>query len=89
MRVQGNDFDSDGPKSITRTLQGTESETVMTLWESRICQSGNVRIACDWTVGDKDAEHDDEQVYLFPYANESSYRLIQAYGSSLRHTGLE
>lgn len=89
MRVRGGGYTSDGPKSITRTLQGTESETVMRLQDNRNRQSGDIRIACDWTVGDKDAEHDDEQVYLFPYANASRYRLIQAYGSSLSHTGLE
>ena len=89
MRVRGGGFNSDGPKTVTRTLQGTESETVMTLRENRNRQGGDVRIACDWTVGDKDAEHDDEQVYLFPYASESRYRLIQAYGSSLSHTGME
>jgi murein DD-endopeptidase MepM/ murein hydrolase activator NlpD len=89
MRVKTKGLDADGPKSVTQTLQGSESETVMTLRKNQDRYRGQYRIECDWTVGDKDAEHDDDQVYLFPYANESSYRLIQTYGSSLSHTGLE
>jgi murein DD-endopeptidase MepM/ murein hydrolase activator NlpD len=89
MRVRSRDLITDGPKSLTRTLQGSESKTVMTLRENQVQGEGQYRISCDWTVGDQDAEHDDDQVYLFPYANGSSYRLIQAYGSSMSHTGLE
>lgn len=89
MRVITKGLDADGPKSVTQTLQGSESETVMTLRTNQDKHTGRYRIECDWTVGDKDAEHDDDQVYLFPYANESSYRIIQTYGSSLSHTGLE
>ena len=81
MRVKTKGLDADGPKSVTQTLQGSESETVMTLRENQDEHRGRYRIECDWTVGDIDAEHGDDQVYLFPYANESSYRLIQTYGS--------
>jgi murein DD-endopeptidase MepM/ murein hydrolase activator NlpD len=89
MRVRTKGLSADGPKTVTRTLQGEESERVVVLTKNQNRHRGSYRIECDWTVGDMDATHDDEQSYLFPYASGSSYRLIQSYGSSLSHTGLE
>ena len=89
MRVRTKGLSADGPKTVTHTLQGEESERVVVLTENQNGHRGSYKIECDWTVGDMDATHDDEQSYLFPYASGSSYRLIQSYGSSLSHTGLE
>jgi murein DD-endopeptidase MepM/ murein hydrolase activator NlpD len=78
-----------GPKTVTETLQGEESVLVMTLLDSDSQDSGGYRIKCDWTIGDMDARHDDDQVYLFPYAPESRFGILQSYGSRFSHTGLE
>ena len=36
-----------------------------------------------------DADHDDDIVYLLPYAPGTSYRVLQGYGSRFSHTGRE
>lgn len=89
IRVRTEGLLVNGPETITQTLQGGESERAAVLTESRGRDLGSYRVECDWTVGDMDAKHDDEQLYQFPYASGSSYRLIQTYGSSLSHRGLE
>jgi len=89
MRVKTKGLTANGPKTITQTLQANESKLAMVLKKNRKRYRGQYSIHCDWTVGDKDAVHDDDQLYLFPYAEGSSYRIIQAYGSSFSHTGLE
>ena len=50
---------------------------------------GRYRVYFEWTVGDKDAEHDDDHVYALPYATGRSYRVLQGYGSRFSHKGLE
>jgi len=89
MRVRPDGLEVDGPHSRTLTLQGRESVTALVLNKSRNGAEVSYRLFCDWTVGDKDAVHDDDYIYLFPYAVKSSYRVIQSYGSSFSHTGLE
>jgi len=42
-----------------------------------------------WTVGRKDARHDDDAIYALPYAEQESYRVLQGYGSRFSHTGRE
>lgn len=51
--------------------------------------NGNYRYSFDWTVGDKDAVHDDDHLYSLPYSSGKSYRVVQGYGSRFSHTGLE
>lgn len=89
MRVRTRGLSADGPTTVTQSLQREESERIVILTETQERNRGRYRIECDWTVGDLEAEHDDTRLYLFPYASGSSYRLIQTYGSSLSHTGLE
>ena len=89
MRVRTKGLSADGPKTVTQTLQGEESKRVRVLSKNQDRHRGRYRIECDWTVGDNNAVHNDDQLYLFPYANGTRHRLIQAYGSSLSHTGLE
>ena len=89
MRVRGRNVVTDGPRSITRTLYGGETETVMSLEPARSRNLGNYRISCDWTIGVIDAEHDDDTIYMLPYASGSSYRVLQGYSSRFSHTGLE
>ncbi|MDX1404875.1 MAG: M23 family metallopeptidase [Woeseiaceae bacterium] len=89
MRVRTRDLTSDGPRTITETLDAEQSRLVIMLRENGGNRKGRYRIYCDWTIGDKDALHDDEHLYLLPYASGRSYRIIQGYGSRFSHRGLE
>jgi len=82
-------FDVAGPKTVTRTLAPQESAPVMTLNQSDTERKGRYRYELEWTVGDKDAVHDDDHLYALPYASGKSYRVLQGYGSRFSHTGLE
>lgn len=74
---------------ITETLRPNEARVVMVLRPTDDDRQGRYRIAYDWTVGSRDAAHDDSQVYRLPYAAGRSYRVLQGYGSRFSHTGLE
>lgn len=89
MRVQTHGLTTDGPKTVTGTLEGEQSQLVMVLREEQDQQRGRYRVFCEWAIGDKDAKHNDELLYRFPYAVEKSYRVLQGYGSRFSHTGLE
>lgn len=89
LRVRTRGLATDGPKTVTGTLQGEQSKRVMVLTENRNQRAGSYRVYCEWTIGDKDARHDDDLLYLFPYASAKSYRVLQGYGSRFSHTGLE
>jgi murein DD-endopeptidase MepM/ murein hydrolase activator NlpD len=89
LRVRSRDLTVMGPKTITETLAGKQSRLVMMFGENGGDRKGKYRISCDWTIGDKDALHDDEQLYMLPYENGKSYRVLQGYGSRFSHVGLE
>ena len=89
MRVRTRNLVADGPRTVTETLEADQSRLVMVLKENGGDRKGNYRISCDWTIGDKDAAHDDELLYLLPYASGKSYRVLQGYGSRFSHRGLE
>jgi len=89
LRVRTKGLIAEGPRTITETLDGEQSRMVMMLRENGGNRKGNYRISCDWTIGDKDALHDDEQLYLLPYESGKSYRVLQGYGSRFSHRGLE
>ena len=89
LRVRSRGLTVKGPKTITETLEGKQSRLVMMFGENGGERKGKYRISCDWTIGDKDALHDDEQLYLLPYENGKSYRVLQGYGSRFSHVGLE
>lgn len=87
LRVKTRGLASSGPKTVTRTLEGEESSLIIVLREEQ--QNSRYRVYCEWTIGDKDAKHDDDLLYRLPYASEKSYRVLQGYGSRFSHTGLE
>jgi murein DD-endopeptidase MepM/ murein hydrolase activator NlpD len=89
LRIRSHDWVVDGPKIVTRTLAPNESEQVMVLSNDDPSSQSGYRYSLDWTVGDKDAVHDDDHVYTLPYASGESYRVVQGYGSRFSHTGLE
>ena len=89
LRVRTRYFDVAGPKTVTRTLAPQESARIMMLNRSDERREGRYRYFLEWTVGDKDAVHDDDYLYALPYASGRSYRVLQGYGSRFSHTGLE
>ncbi len=90
LRVSGVGVEgSAGPSTVTRTLEPRQSEPVMRFGDPDAPAEGGFRIAYDWTVGDKEAVHDDDHLYALPYARGKRYRVLQGYGSRFSHTGLE
>jgi len=89
LKVRTRDLRVDGPKTITRTLAPRQNESVMFLTRLHADREGTYRYSIDWTVGDKDAKHDDDHLYALPYAGGKSYRVVQGYGSRFSHTGFE
>ena len=89
LRVRTSDYDVTGPSTVTRTLAPQETARVMMLNRADERLDGNYRYFLEWTVGDKDAVHDDDYVYALPYASGRSYRVLQGYRSRFSHTGLE
>ncbi|MEX2123824.1 MAG: M23 family metallopeptidase [Woeseia sp.] len=89
MKVRTRNMRADRPRTVTETLGPKQSRLVMVLEPLHADRSGDYRISYDWTVGNKDAVHDERQVYLLPYAPGMSYRVLQGYGSRFSHTGLE
>jgi murein DD-endopeptidase MepM/ murein hydrolase activator NlpD len=87
LRIEVEDVVTDGPREVTSTLAPNESEHVTVI-------TGNAGgkkdlYSLNWTVGDKDAIHDDDHLYSLPYATGKSYPILQGYGSRFSHTGLE
>jgi murein DD-endopeptidase MepM/ murein hydrolase activator NlpD len=89
MRVRTRDMRADRPATVTETLPPRQSRVVMVLRPAAPDRFGDYRIAYDWTIGSKDAVHDESQIYRLPYAAGKSYRVLQGYGSRFSHTGLE
>jgi murein DD-endopeptidase MepM/ murein hydrolase activator NlpD len=89
LRIRTEYFDVTGPKTVTRTLAPLQSARVMMLNQRDGQHEGRYRYFLEWTVGDKDAVHDDDYLYALPYASGRSYRVLQGYGSRFSHTGLE
>lgn len=89
LRVRSRNLRSVGPKTVTRTLAPRQTEQAMALTSKDSRQEPDIRYSFDWTVGDKDAIHDDDHLYALPYASGNSFRVLQGYGSRFSHTGLE
>ena len=89
LRIRTRDLKVDGPRTVTSTLAPNQSEQIMVLSGDEGRKEAGYRYSYDWTVGDKDAVHDDDHLYSLPYTSGRSYRIIQGYGSRFSHTGLE
>jgi murein DD-endopeptidase MepM/ murein hydrolase activator NlpD len=89
LRVRTRNEIVQGERTVTSTLDPRESEQVLVLSGGDGRKDPDYRYSIDWTVGDKDAVHDDDHYYSLPYAPGRSYRVIQGYGSRFSHTGLE
>lgn len=89
LRMRNPDLVVDGPGMVTRTLAPGQTGQVMVLRDGGKRTDTSHRYSLDWTIGDKDALHDDDHLYSLPYASGESYRVIQGFGSRFSHTGLE
>ena len=88
IRVRTNDERQQRPQTFTGSLPGKSSERLIGL-PSTIEHADEFSTSCRWTVGRNDATHDDDHVYLLPYAGGSSFRVLQGFGSRLSHRGGE
>ncbi len=75
--------------TFTESLAPAESKQVVTLTRKNPARKGNYRYVTRCTVGNKDADHDDDVLYLLPYERGASFRVLQGYGSRFSHTGRE
>ena len=89
LRVKAKNYSVAGPNTVTRTIDPGESQQVMVLGAKQGGNKGSYRYDFRWTVGRKDAQHDDDYNYALPYAPRRSYRVLQGYGSRFSHTGRE
>lgn len=101
--VRGQNLRMQGPRKLTRTLAPRSSATatsfalVDSIVDSVVDSTGNTienastdyKLHYRWTIGDKNALHNENHVYRLPYADGKSYRVIQGFGSRFSHTGLE
>jgi len=89
LRVEDSDFEAAPGDEVTLSLGGHESRTVIVLTPGPATRREQYRFSYDWTVGRRDAVHDDSALYRLPHADRESYPLLQGYGSRFSHTGPE
>jgi len=89
VRVRSSAIRNGRSKTVSRSLDGQQSERIMLLAENADLQDARLRISCWWTIGDEDAVHDDDHLYRLPYADGTSYRVLQGFGSRFSHRGIE
>jgi len=75
--------------TFTESLQPRESKNIVTLSRIDESEAGNYHYKTRCTIGNIEADHDDDVVYMMPYARNKSYRVLQGYGSRFSHTGRE
>lgn len=77
------------PRRASGTLKGQESQRLMTLPDADGHADDELSISCTWTIGSRNASHDDDHLYLLPYASGKSYKVIQGFDSRFSHSGVE
>ena len=75
--------------AVTATLAPHERRRAFVLRALPGTPQQHYRLDLDWAVGDKDANHDDDELYAFPYELGRTYRILQGYGSRFSHRGRE
>ncbi len=77
------------PEIFRGTLGAQESKHLSTMSNVSKQANGYISISCIWTIGDRTASHDDDHLYLLPYASGKSYLVLQGFGSRFSHRGGE
>jgi murein DD-endopeptidase MepM/ murein hydrolase activator NlpD len=89
LRSESGEPQSGHARRTSGILEGRQSERLMTLPFKEEDGADRISISCTWTIGDRDATHDDNYLYLLPYARGKSYRVIQGFNSRFSHSGVE
>jgi len=89
LKVNTRHLVSDNSSRITETLAARESRPVTVLRRTDETQKGKYWFSYDWTIGNKDAVHDEGTLYRLPYEIGKVYRVLQGFGSRFSHTGVE
>lgn len=89
IRVRANGYSTMPSKTVSNALDAQETAQVMVLSRDTAVRDDRLRISCSWTIGHEDAVHDDDYLYRLPYADGMSYRVLQGFGSSFSHRGIE
>jgi murein DD-endopeptidase MepM/ murein hydrolase activator NlpD len=89
LQVRSRFLQVEAPNPVTATLSPRARNAAMYLHGEQNIAEPAYSIQLDWTVGDMDANHDDDHLYAFPYAAGRRYRILQGYGSRFSHTGRE
>lgn len=87
--TDANNDRSNRPRRASGTLQGQQSQRLMTLPDTDGAADEGFSISCTWTIGSRNASHDDDHLYLLPYASGKSYKVIQGFDSRFSHSGVE
>jgi len=75
--------------SITRSLGPNESVLLTRMPIKRADRPHRLRYWYDWSIGLQDVDHDDQYLYRLPYAEGKQFRILQGFGSSFSHKGME
>jgi murein DD-endopeptidase MepM/ murein hydrolase activator NlpD len=89
VRVRSGGYSTGHSRTISKSLDGQETERVVVLPRVEDASDDRLRISCSWTIGNEDAVHDDDHLYRLPYADGMSYRVLQGFGSRFSHRGVE
>lgn len=88
IRIRNQDLPDKHPRSFSGSLGGKASSELMSL-PGAIDSINELAASCRWTVGRENVTHDNDHLYLLPYADGTSYRVLQGFGSRLSHRGGE
>lgn len=89
LEVRARDDAFERGERVTATLAPYESRRSVVLHPEPDGSGPQYRLDLRWTVGDKDANHDDDHLYAFPYQQGKTYRILQGYGARFSHRGRE
>ena len=88
IRVRSSDLPAGRSQKFSGSLDGQQTTALVNL-PAEIKRKEDLSIRCAWTVGSKNSSHNDEHLYLLPYADGTSYRVLQGFGSRFSHRGNE
>ena len=75
--------------TFTESIGAGEERPVIVLDRKDPDNKGRYWYRSKCTIGNVNADHDDDVMYLMPYETGKSYRVLQGYGSTFSHTGRE
>lgn len=90
LRIRTNAYTGGRHRTLTGSLQGYETARIpSSLPRLDRASGGDLKLSCSWTIGDREAVHDDRHLYRLPYADGTSYRVLQGFGARFSHRGIE